>query len=224
MTNNPSQHEPSAQPPQSPQSSQSGDQPEERVLGRNEPCPCGSGKKYKRCHGVAAAPKLSQPRQGEMPADFAAGAGAGGMPQMPPGMEHMTPEMMGQVASMLQRLPKGQLQRLQSIMQRAMSGKDVAREAEEFQKMLPPEFQQMLMAMTPAAAMMGGQAALPGAATAQGASPVSGTSGEMSEDEARKIVEEAVAAGKISANEAAPLLEEEKSKGLGKFWRNLKNK
>ena len=23
-------------------------------VGRNEPCPCGSGKKYKRCHGTAA--------------------------------------------------------------------------------------------------------------------------------------------------------------------------
>jgi preprotein translocase subunit SecA len=23
-------------------------------IGRNEPCPCGSGKKYKRCHGAAA--------------------------------------------------------------------------------------------------------------------------------------------------------------------------
>ena len=22
-----------------------------RAVGRNEPCPCGSGKKYKRCHG-----------------------------------------------------------------------------------------------------------------------------------------------------------------------------
>jgi uncharacterized protein YecA (UPF0149 family) len=21
-------------------------------VGRNEPCPCGSGKKYKKCHGV----------------------------------------------------------------------------------------------------------------------------------------------------------------------------
>ena len=24
---------------------------EDRKVGRNEPCPCGSGKKYKRCHG-----------------------------------------------------------------------------------------------------------------------------------------------------------------------------
>jgi SEC-C motif-containing protein len=24
-------------------------------VGRNEPCPCGSGKKYKKCHGVSAA-------------------------------------------------------------------------------------------------------------------------------------------------------------------------
>ena len=25
-----------------------------RKVGRNEPCPCGSGKKYKRCHGQLA--------------------------------------------------------------------------------------------------------------------------------------------------------------------------
>ena len=25
----------------------------EEVVGRNDPCPCGSGKKYKRCHGAA---------------------------------------------------------------------------------------------------------------------------------------------------------------------------
>ena len=24
---------------------------EEEKVGRNEPCPCGSGKKYKKCHG-----------------------------------------------------------------------------------------------------------------------------------------------------------------------------
>jgi len=23
-------------------------------LGRNDPCPCGSGKKYKKCHGINA--------------------------------------------------------------------------------------------------------------------------------------------------------------------------
>ncbi|MFL2539579.1 MAG: SEC-C metal-binding domain-containing protein [Alphaproteobacteria bacterium] len=23
-------------------------------MGRNDPCPCGSGKKYKQCHGSAA--------------------------------------------------------------------------------------------------------------------------------------------------------------------------
>ena len=31
-----------------------GDQTLEKV-GRNEPCPCGSGKKYKHCHGSRAA-------------------------------------------------------------------------------------------------------------------------------------------------------------------------
>jgi preprotein translocase subunit SecA len=24
-------------------------------VGRNDPCPCGSGRKYKKCHGAAAA-------------------------------------------------------------------------------------------------------------------------------------------------------------------------
>jgi preprotein translocase subunit SecA len=24
------------------------------TVGRNDPCPCGSGKKYKKCHGVGA--------------------------------------------------------------------------------------------------------------------------------------------------------------------------
>jgi hypothetical protein len=27
---------------------------EEPKVGRNDPCPCGSGKKYKKCHGLAA--------------------------------------------------------------------------------------------------------------------------------------------------------------------------
>jgi preprotein translocase subunit SecA len=24
----------------------------DRKIGRNEPCPCGSGRKYKQCHGL----------------------------------------------------------------------------------------------------------------------------------------------------------------------------
>ena len=28
---------------------------EEPKVGRNDPCPCGSGKKYKKCHGVNEA-------------------------------------------------------------------------------------------------------------------------------------------------------------------------
>jgi preprotein translocase subunit SecA len=27
----------------------------ERKVGRNEPCPCGSGKKYKHCHGTLSS-------------------------------------------------------------------------------------------------------------------------------------------------------------------------
>ena len=28
---------------------------EQPKVGRNDPCPCGSGKKYKKCHGQGAA-------------------------------------------------------------------------------------------------------------------------------------------------------------------------
>jgi preprotein translocase subunit SecA len=28
---------------------------EQEKVGRNDPCPCGSGKKYKKCHGANAA-------------------------------------------------------------------------------------------------------------------------------------------------------------------------
>jgi hypothetical protein len=31
-----------------------------RKIGRNELCPCGSGKKYKKCHGVLAIPPVAQ--------------------------------------------------------------------------------------------------------------------------------------------------------------------
>src|SRR5437868_1454584 len=88
-------------------------------IGRNEPCPCGSGKKYKRCHGVSAAPKLSTPKTNP----FAAGGESGFDPSQ------LDPQWMAQFSGALQRLPKGQMQRLQAMMQKAMSGKDVTREA-----------------------------------------------------------------------------------------------
>lgn len=34
-----------------------------KKIGRNDPCPCGSGKKYKFCHGRAGAPPLNVPIQ-----------------------------------------------------------------------------------------------------------------------------------------------------------------
>ncbi|MFL5814116.1 MAG: SEC-C metal-binding domain-containing protein [Bdellovibrionia bacterium] len=187
-------------------------------IGRNEPCPCGSGKKYKRCHGVDAAPKLTQPKFDPSQ-----------MPAMPPGMENMDPQMMTQAAQMLQRLPRGQLQRLQSIMQRAMAGKDVTQEAEEFQKTLPPDFQQMMTQF----AMAAGQGGMLGGADAGAMAPAAGEpapSGQMTEEEARRIVEAAAKQGKLSEDQAKELLQAEPSqnessegegKGIGKFWKNL---
>jgi len=36
----------------------------EAKIGRNDPCPCGSGKKYKKCHGMPGAPPLGSEAQG----------------------------------------------------------------------------------------------------------------------------------------------------------------
>ena len=38
--------------------------PRKAKIGRNDPCPCGSGKKYKKCHGMPGAPPLGSEAQG----------------------------------------------------------------------------------------------------------------------------------------------------------------
>ena len=198
-------------------------------VGRNEPCPCGSGKKYKRCHGVSAAPKLSEPRQIPKMPQLPAGAPPGFSP------DQMDSAQMMQVAQMLQRLPKGQMQKLQSIMQRAMAGKDVTREAGDFEKTLPLDLQNMLHSMklpgmpeagaTPeATAMLSGPvtAAELEAASAPASAP------EMTPEQARALVEEAAREGKISREEADRLLANsaggetpapETSSGISKLFR-----
>jgi len=201
-------------------SNETGEQSGEQI-GRNEPCPCKSGKKYKRCCGVGAAPKLNLPQ-----------ARVGASPQFPAGFDPNSlsddeRQQMAQFAQAFQRLPKGQLQRLQSIMQKAMSGKDVTREAQELENSLPPDFQEMLknfkMPNVPGMNVPG-DVAMP-------ESMPENRSGSMSEDEARAIVAKAAQEGKISQDQAQSLLEPARSlsveskeeKGISKFWKKLSN-
>jgi len=182
----------------------------ENQIGRNEPCPCGSGKKYKRCCGVGAAPKLSVPNP--------TGPGA---PQLPPGFDPNSlsteeQQQMVQFAQAFQRLPKGQLQRLQSIMQRAMSGKDVTREAAELESSLPPDFQEMLknfkMPNMPGMNLPAGLSGMGG--DSEAALPSMEAAPEMSEEEARAIVAKAAEEGKITQDQAHSLLENPPKSGL----------
>lgn len=187
-------------------------------LGRNEPCHCGSGKKFKRCHGVGAAPKLSAPA----PKTEATATGANPMASMMGGMDpsQMDPEMTKKMQAMLQRLPRGQLIKLQSIMQRAMAGKDVSRESMEMERLLPPEFTQMARAMQAQAAIANGMGG--------------GAGDAMDTDKAKLIVAEAVASGKMTAEQAKELLggedptkiieESKKGKGIGGFFKKLTGK
>ncbi|OFZ53854.1 MAG: hypothetical protein A2428_12840 [Bdellovibrionales bacterium RIFOXYC1_FULL_54_43] len=192
-------------------------------VGRNEPCPCGSGKKYKRCCGVSAAPKLHAPKE---PA-ATQGAGPGFDPNQ------LDPQMMMQVSQALQRLPKGQIQRLQAIMQKAMSGKDVSREAAEFEKTLPVEFQDMLRGFQ----LPGQLPGMPSAPAPEEPSVTNAPEGMTAED-ARALVAKAAAEGKISEAEAEALLggaapeslpggpgvqrdASEKKAGFSKLWRSV---
>jgi hypothetical protein len=176
--------------------------------GRNEPCPCGSGKKYKRCHGVDAAPKLSQPTVLPAESATAMGSAMGGFDPA-----KADPAMMSQMTKSLQRLPRGQLMKLQSIMQRAQAGQDVSREAADFERILPPEFSQMAMQMMMAQGM--------------GGAP------EMDDNEAKTIVAKAVAEGKMTEAQAqellggessAAILERAEKKGISGFFKKITGK
>ena len=182
-------------------------------IGRNEPCPCKSGKKYKRCCGINAAPKLNTPVAPQMP------TGPGNMPF---DVNSLDPEWMGQFSKALQRLPHGQMQKLQAMMQKAMSGKDVSREAETFEKTLPPELQSLLLAFKMPAGV-----GTPGMDIPTTGTEISGQTSDgsekMSEEEARKIVAAAAESGKISQDEAKEVLgaDNKKSK-FSKLWKSFK--
>jgi hypothetical protein len=201
---------------------------EKTQLGRNEPCPCGSGKKYKRCCGKDAAPKLGAPmdmskrmaQAGMAPPPGAPEAAGGANPFAGFDPSQMDPQWIAQFQQMMGRLPRGQLQKMQALMQRAMAGKDVTREAAELERMMPPELLNMARS-SPMAAQMAQQAGI--------ALPQS-EEGGMSVAEARKLVEEAAGKGEISAEQAqellanAPTESEAKSGKFSKLWKSITGK
>src|SRR5262249_32466180 len=159
----------------------------------------GSGKKFKRCHGADAAPKLNAPKidwttgidGAPVPPPSLGPAGLGGMnPQaLQNMMGQLDPAMLNQFSQTLSKLPKGKLHQLQAVMQAAMAGKDISKEADEFEKTLRPEMQQMFAGMKnlPAmAALAGGGAETPAAEMPKNV------------DDARSIIENAVAEGKLT--------------------------
>lgn len=196
-----------------------------KEIGRNEPCPCGSGKKFKRCCGIDSAPKLTVSKKPTLD------------PSALEGMGDMNPEFMSQVGQALQRLPRGQLQRLQHMMQKAMNGVDVSAEAADLEKNLPPDFKNLMQTWQGmAGAMGGGMPGMPGMEGALGSS-TSGLpevlpadhSGDvaMTEAEARKLVEQALKEGAIPAEQAEALLQAPSSEPESKFrklWRGLSGK
>ncbi len=172
------------------------------LVGRNEPCPCGSGKKFKKCHGEGAQRMTPQSMAQSLQAK-GGGEAAGLDPSA-------NPAMMNHMMKAFQRLPKAQLIRFQNLMQNAMAGKDVTKEASELEKMLPPQFQQMMISMTGAMGMASQNA-------------TESAADNLSEEEARRIVEEAAKSGKISADQAQELLaaDSQKEKRSGGFWKSL---
>ena len=137
--------------------------------------------------------------------------------KMPFDVNSLDPEWMAQFSKALQRLPHGQMQKLQAMMQKAMSGKDVSREAETFEKTLPPELQSLLLAFK-----MPPGAGVPGADIQTTGTEVTDPD-KMSEEEARKIVAAAAESGKISQDEAKEVLgAENKTSKFSKLWKSFK--
>jgi hypothetical protein len=111
-------------------------------VGRNDPCPCGSTKKFKRCHGETATAWVGNAPKQDQNDDSSESGESTAASQFDP--SKMDLNWLAQFSGAIQKLPKGQLQRLQSLMQKAMAGKDVARELEEFQRTLPVSVQELL--------------------------------------------------------------------------------
>ena len=191
-------------------------------VGRNDPCPCHSGRKFKRCHGQVekevdlTAPPSPQPALTPT-----------GMPSME-GFDpsKMDPEWMKTVSQSLSRLPKGQLQRIQVIMQKAMAGKDVTREAQELEKILPPDFQNLMKTFPAAMGAMGG-------APEQGVADPASLEMPHDESSAKKVILDAFTSGKISMEEALKVLSAEElqkavqaagPKGIGKLFKAFSKK
>jgi hypothetical protein len=154
----------------------------------------------------------------------------------------MDPQMMLQISQGLQRLPKGQLQRLQAIMQKAMNGKDVTAEAQELERSLPKDFQEMMQSLSATYGnSMLQKAQQTAAAEEGGALPAPASEEPLSLEQARALVAKAAAEGKISQEQAQALLNSEdlpsqevtpiESTGeatgeskLGRFWKNFSGK
>ena len=213
-----------------------------RTPSRNEACPCGSGKKYKRCCGVSAMPKLSTPKSSSGFGDAQGTQSQGQTQEQMDALKNMDPQALMQVSQALQKLPKGQMQRLQSLMQKAMSGKDITSEAAEFEKTLPLDFQNLIHSM-------GGPGMSDLSDLSAGPLASLGSQAEMPEltedltiEKARALIEKAAAEGAISKEEAASLLAGQSDQSgaegsteafegkidpkssFGKFWRNLSGK
>jgi hypothetical protein len=197
---------------------------------------------------MTAAPKLTPPKQAQ------------GIPPFDPSaLGNMDPQFMMQMSQALQRLPKGQMQRLQAIMQKAMAGKDVTQEAAEFERTLPPDFIEMMKGFT-FPGMPGGEV-MPAAGTEESdqqsflpfpdagfpATPAAPAEepAAMTEEQARALVAQAAAEGRISKEQAEALLQGQSTSSTpnaaaagelkpgeagdaptapGKFWRNLSGK
>jgi len=119
--------------------------------------------------------------------------------QLPADMnpDQLDPAQIAQMQNLFKKMPHQQMQRFQSLMQRAMAGKDVAKEFEDFEKTLSPEMKEAFSQMS---AQFGGGAEDAAASTAD-------SNEDMSVEDAKKIIEQAVKEGRLTPEQAQELLD-----------------
>lgn len=176
----------------------------------------------------------------ELPADAAAEGQRNGMPGGMDPFAGFNPEVMSQMMGAFQRLPKGQLQKMQALMQKAMRGKDITRESKEFERSLPKDFQEMFRSLATAQEAMQQSQARAQVAEAEEKKAVASAAAQMTEEQARELVQKAAEQGKIAKTEAAKLLGAQpeamgeaktpvegavqKPSAVKKFWKQLAGK
>ncbi len=120
----------------------------------------------------------------------------------------LDPKVLMELSQMVRELPPDKIAKMQTLMHNMMAGHDVSRDMAEFEKGLPPGFQERIMRAMggPAAAAQAMQGERPIGIQVPSSKPDVEVAAEMNMHQARLTVLRGVASGQLTPEEAEKLL------------------